>query len=235
MKADINIVPQGSELTIRTGEALAPKADKSIKIDGVLGSPYQFFIGREFDPLNCHLQIQHDKGVIQFRAQDTNPYTEHVITGSLTKDQALAKFAINTETRWAISEFLKFIKTMRYYFADKAAHTSLVEAIQKWSVNIERVINEHNDNRGNSNFQLETKVRAMEGFISKFDLLIPIFQGYQKMKFTVEIGLDPKNTSVQLYLFSDELIELEISHRESIMTTELANFSGFDCAKVVLS
>jgi hypothetical protein len=128
---------------------------------------------------------------------------------------------------------------MRFYFADKAAQTKLVQSLQKWSVKVERVINEHNDNKGNSNFQLETKVQQSasgeDGLISKFDLLIPIFQGYAKQKFTVEIGLDPKNTAVMLYLISDELIELEIGQREKLIQDELNKFDDFECSKVVLS
>jgi hypothetical protein len=82
---------------------------------------------------------------------------------------------------------------------------------------------------------VQQTTQGEDGLITKFDLLIPIFQGYSKMKFTVEIGLDPKNTTVQLYLISDELIELEIGQREKLIEDELKKFDYFKCSKVVLS
>lgn len=226
-----------NEFTIRKGDALPAKADKSIIIDGTLGAPFQFLTGKDgvFPNKMIHLQIFRDKGKLVLHMGDFDPYTEHVVTGSLKRDSVLEGFAINTDKRWTIQEFLKFIKTMRYYFADPSQHAKLVESIQKWSVKVERVIVEHNDNKGNSNFQLETKVQAVEGLISKFDLNIPIFQGYSKYKFTVEIGLDPKNTAVQLYLISDELIELEIGVREKLINEEVSKFDTFSFSKVVVS
>jgi hypothetical protein len=236
-KVIVHPTPGENEFILRKGDALPAKADKSINIDGTLGAPLQFLTGKGdvFPTKMIHLQIYHDKGKLVLRMGDFDPYTEHVITGSLKRDSVLNSFEINSEKRWSIQEFLKFIKTMRYYFADRAQHAALVESIQKWSVKVERVIVEHNDNKGNSNFQLETKVQAVEGLISKFDLNIPIFQGYSKYKFTVEIGLDPKNTAVQIYLISDELIELEIGVREKLIAEEVAKFDSFAFSKVVVS
>lgn len=231
----LHLTTDQKEVIIREGEALPPKAPRAIIINGTLLAPYQFKEGKDLNPRDCHIQVKKDQGIIELHVQDTDPYTEHVIRGSLTKDSVLALFGINSERRWSIRDFLKFIKTMRFYFADKGAHSALIESIQKWSVKIERVITEHNDQKGNSNFQLETKVQAVEGLVHKFDLTVSIFQGYPKAKFTVEIGLDPKNTEVQLYLFSDELIELEIGQREKFIYDELAMFGDFNCSKIQVS
>ena len=233
-KVQLNITPTGSELVIREGKAIEAKAPKSIEITGVLDAPYQFKIGKNLEPLNCHIKIRKDKGEIHLIVQDTDPHTTHKISGALTYDTILDQFHINKEKRWAVQEFLKFIKMMKYFFADKAAHTKLIESLQKWSVKVERVINEHNDNKGNSNFQLETKVREVE-LLSKFDLNIPIFQGYEKKKFTVEIGLDPKNIDVNLFLISDELFELEIRERESLIADAIEKFNDFPCSKITVS
>jgi len=230
----LNITPTGSELVIREGQALPALAPKSIKINGVLDAPWQFKIGKNLEALKCHIKIRKDKGEIVLIAQDTDPYTTHEVSGALTYDTVLAQFHINKEKRWTVQEFLKFVKMMKFFFADKAAHTKLIESLQKWSVKVERVINEHNDNKGNSNFQLETKVREVE-LLSMFDLNIPIFQGYDKKKFTVEIGLDPKNVSVDLFLISDELFELEIRERESLITGAIEKFNDFPCSKITVS
>lgn len=234
-QVQLNVTSSNGEITFRTGDALPARADKSIVINGTLGAPYQFFEGRRPEAITSNIQIAADKGEIVLHIQDTDPHTTHVIRGTLKRDTILEQFQINTEKRWTIQEFLKFIKTMRYFFDDRAAHGALVAALQKWSIKVERVITEFNDQKGNSDFRLETKVREVEGFIGKFDLKIPIFQGYDKSVFTVEIGLDPKNTAVMLYLISDDLIELEIGQREKLIETELAKFDDFKCSKVFIS
>ncbi len=232
---ELNLTSEQREIIIREGSALEAKAPRAIVIKGTLAAPSQFLAGKNPDPLQSHIQISKDKGEIVLHIQDTDPYTEHVISGNLNSDSILKQFALNSEKRWTIQEFLKFIKTMRFYFADRAAHAALVASLQKWSINVERVITEFNDNKGNSDLRLETKVRAVEGLISNFDLNISIFQGYDKVKFTVEIGLDPKNTAVMIYLISDDLIELEIGQREKLIELELAKFKDFKCSKIVIS
>lgn len=226
---------EGKDIVIRKGGALEALAPRSISINGTLKAPVQFLAGKTFDDGLCHIRVFNHEGRLELYVQDTDPHTQHVITGSLSKDAVLEQFKINTNTRWSVSEFLKFIKTMRFYFADKAAHGKLIESIQKWSVTVERVINEHNDNKGNSNFQLQTKVQAVPGLVSIFDLNVPIFQGYPKVKFSVEIGLDPKNTEVMIYLISDELIELEIGAREKAIKDVLAELKDRTFSKIVVS
>lgn len=225
----------GNTITILKGEAIEQKPAKSLNIIGTLSAPAQFLAGKTIAPEQTHLKIFNAEGKLELVVQDTDPYSTHTITGILSKDLVLQMFRINSDHRWTIAEFLKFIKTMRFYFSDRAAHAKLVESIQKWSVKIERVIVEHNDNKGNSNFQLETKVQAVDGLVSKFDLNIPIFQGYPKVKFTVEIGLDPKNTAVMLYLISDDLIELEINAREKAIAAVLDELKEYTFSKIVIS
>jgi len=232
---ELNLTTEQKEIVIREGQALEAKAPRAISITGTLAAPGQFLECKTPDPAQSHIQIAKDKGEITLHIQDTDPYTEHVIKGELKSDSILKQFSLNSEKRWTIAEFLKFIKTMRFYFADRAAHSSLVTSIQNWSIKVERAITEVNDNKGNSDFRLETKVRAVEGLINNFDLLVPIFQGYDKQKFTVEIGLDPKNTTVMIYLISDDLIELEIGQREKLIDSELAKLANFKCSKIFIS
>lgn len=241
-KPDIKLeVRPGGETVIRTGDALPAKHAKAIVLRGTLQAPANFYEGKKeaLEVLECHLQIRNADGIIELHVWDTNPNTEHVITGKLDPDSVLAQFAINSDKRWGIQEFLKFVRTMKYYFLDQGQHKHLIESLQKWRVKVERVITEFNDQKGNSNFQLETKVQQSaegpDGLLTSFDLNVPIFQGYPKARFKVEIGLDPRNTVVELFLISDELITLEIGSREILIANELAKFNDFHCAKVVIN
>jgi hypothetical protein len=232
----ININGAPGEYIIREGEALPALHPDGIMITGTLGAPFQFYDGKrdKINAIDCHITIQKDKGVIALNIEDQNPHTDSVITGQLKKDAALEQWKINTEHRWTVQGFLKFIKTQRYYFDKPEECSELVASLQSWNAKVETVIKSHNDNAGNSLNLLEKKVSEI-GLKTKFNLHIPLFQGYPKVKFTVEIGFDPKTNSVDLFLISDELFELEIQEREKHIDAELQKFSDFACSKVVIS
>lgn len=229
-----NITPSGNDLTIRHGEAAKITYPKAIKIDGILAAPYQFYEGKKPDAKDCHIQIKKDTGVISLHILDTDPNSASLITGQLYKDSYFQQWGINTEKRWTVSAFLKHIKMQRAFFTEKTESDAIVSSLQKWNAKVEVVMKQHNDNAGNSLSMLERTVSEID-LKNKFSLTIPIFQGYPKQKFTVEIGLDPKSNSVELYLFSNDLFELEINHREQLIESELAKFNSFPCSKVVIS
>lgn len=222
------------EVTIRKGNAPDVKPKRSVKLDGTLGAPFQFLEGRKVDDQNTHLQIYKSEGKLTLQIGDTDPDTTHVITGSLKKDSVLQSFGINTEKRWTVRDFVKFIKTVAYYFSSREDHTKLVRNLQAWSVKIEKVIKEVNDNSGNSEYLLQTKVNEVE-LLSTFELTIPVYQGHSKQIFRVEIGLDPRNNAVDLYLISDQLFELEIELREWLIESAVNKFAPHTFSKVVMS
>lgn len=231
-----NITPTGNELTIRYGDADEIVHDKSIVISGVLGAPFQFLQGRgELDDKKIHLLVDTNNSKIQLVVGDTDPHTTHTITGALSFNPELQAFKINTATRWTVRDFIKFCRERKFFFKDHGEHAKLVEGLMKWSANIETLVKEFNDQKGNSLFQLETRVKKADGFIESFLLNIPIFQGYPKVVFKVEIGLDPKHTGVDLFLISDELMTMIYQERERIITEEVKNFDKYTFSKVVVS
>lgn len=222
--------------TIREGEAPAVQYPKPIVITGILDAPAQYLKGKKITDETSHIRIYNQQGTIELYVNDTDPNSMHIIKGSLTPSKDLAEFKINNDThRWDVAGFLRFVKQRRYFFANKDQHTKLIGNMQSWNAKIETTLAQANDQKGNSNFQVEQRVRAVEGFVDRFELAIPIFQGDVVQKFTVEIGLDPKNTSVALYLFSDELFELEVIRREALMKAALDEMKDYGFSKVVVS
>lgn len=232
----VNITTSGSEVTVRTGEAPEVRYPQPIKIEGTLNAPSQFILGKEIVDQDTHLRIYNQDGKLELYLKDTDKDSMSVITGTLKKNPDLTRFNINSEThRYSVSDFLKFIKTQRVFFSNKAQHASLIVNMQKWNAKIETILVQENDQKGNSNFQVEQKVRAVDGLVEKFELTIPIFQGDVNLKFSVEIGLDPKNTAVLLYLYSDELFELEFTQRTKLMGEALKEFDDKKFSKVIVS
>jgi len=235
----VNLAPTSQDFTWREGDAIHPRelAPPSIKIKGTLSSPFNFLCGKPTlakEIESIHLLINNEKGQLDLIIKDQDPFTSHQITGTLEKYAGLSLFKINTDSRWNVRDFKKFLRTVKVYFADRSEVESLIESLNKWEATIETVIKQHNDNSGNSLTMLEQKVNGVQ-LKRKFDLLIPIYKGYQKIKFTVEIGLDPKNTGVDIYLISDELFEQEILQRETIIADELSKFDPYKFSKVVIS
>lgn len=232
-------LPQGQEtIVVRQGEAESFVYPKGINLSGILAAPFQFYEGKAptLNAQDCHLRIEKDKGTITLVILDTDAReSTSTITGSLSPDSVLQKWMINAEHhRWTVSRLIQHLMMYKSFFADRAECDAMIKSLRNWNASIETVIKQHNDNTGNSLSLLEKKVREVD-LLQKFQLHIPIFQGYPKEKFTVEIGLDPKSNSVDIFLFSEELFALTIDRRESILAAELAKFDGFHCSKVVLS
>ena len=224
----------GQEIIVRTGDAPQITYAKPVNIEGILAAPSQFLAGKDIDPKKSHLQIKKDTGEIALIILDTDPHSLSKIIGRLKIDSYFTSWGVNTSKRWSVSDFLKHVKMQRAFFTEKSEADAIVESLQKWNAKVELVIKQHNDNSGNSLSMLERKVSEID-LKTKFRLSIPVYQGYPKQTFQVEIGFEPTNTQVNLYLFSNELFELEITHRESLIEEELSKFSDFNCSKVVLS
>ncbi len=88
----------------------------------------------------------------------------------------------------------------------------------------------------NSLAMLERKVNDID-LVKEFTLSIPIFKGYEKKDFTVFIGLDPKSSQVDFFLYSDELFFLTRTEREKLFSAELERIKNlnFNCSIIYVS
>lgn len=229
------------DFTVREGKALEVFHPKALNIVGMLSAPFEFLQSKKesgvYGAYHSHLLVDKENETLTLVLNEKDEKSRDTITGKLSVDPQLSKWHINSGQRWTVPTLLQFIRERKFFFADPADHDKLIKSLQKWHVNVEREIKKFNDNSGNSLDSLETKVASVEGLVSKFVLEIPIFKGYPKEKFTVEIGLDPKSTQVDIFLFSDELFELTITRRNAIFETELYKFisMGFDCSVINIS
>lgn len=235
IKLDINTP---GEHSILFGEAEKKIYLKPINIAGVLSAPADFLRGKSslFKKENAHLIIDRDNNRMTLNLDERNEKSPVTIIGQLKPSEDLVAWQINTSTRWSVASLLAFVRERKFFFTDPMVHAKLISSLQKWSVNVEVIIKQHNDNSGNSLAQLERKVGDID-LVKEFSLSIPIYKGYDKKTFVVNIGLDPKNTQVDFFLYSDELFYLTRSDREFLFKQEIENFKTleFDCSVVEVS
>jgi hypothetical protein len=235
IKLDINTP---GEHSILFGEAEKKIYLKPLNITGVLSAPADFLKGKIslFKKEMAHLIIDRDNNKMTLNLDERSEKSPVTITGQLKPSEDLAAWNINTSTRWSVAGLLAFVRERKFFFADPQIHAKLISSLQKWNVNVEVIIKQHNDNSGNSLAQLERKVGEID-LVKEFALSIPIYKGYPKKTFVVNIGLDPKNTQVDFFLYSDELFFLTRSDREQLFNQEIENFKtlGFDCSVVEVS
>jgi len=226
------------EHNILFGEAEKKIYPKSLNITGVLSAPANFLKGKVgmFKKEDAHLIIDRDNNKLVLNIDERSEKSPIQITGQLKPSEDLAAWEINTSERWSVNEFLAFVRERKFFFKDPVVQGKLIASLQKWNVNVEMVIKQHNDNSGNSLAMLERKVGEID-LVKEFTLSIPIYKGYQKREFVVNIGLDPKNTQVDFFLYSDELFFLTRTDRESLFNQEIENFKklGFDCSVIEVS
>jgi len=236
-KVQFNIVEPGSH-TILFGDAEKTIYPKSINLTGVLSAPVNFLKGKtaEFKKEAAHLLIDPDDNTMTLNLDERSEKSAVQIVGKLTPDKDLMEWKINSEHRWTVASLLKHVRERKFYFKDTSVQAKLINSLQKWNAQVEVVIKQHNDNSGNSLAMLERKVGEID-LVKEFVLSIPLFKGYEKREFTVNIGLDPKSSQVDFFLYSDELFFLMRSDRDMLFAKEVEAFKAlkFDCSVVHLS
>lgn len=229
---------QAGEHKILFGDAEKQIYEKPINIVGVLSSPVDFLKGKSsnFEKSKAHLLIDRDNNKLTLNLDERSEKSPVQIIGQLKPSEDLAAWAINSDKRWTVAEFLKFVRERKYFFNEPSVQSKLISSLQKWNVGVELVIKQHNDNTGNSLSMLERKVGEID-LVNSFVLSIPIYKGYPKREFTVNIGLDPKSTQVDFFLYSDELFHLTRTDRDSLFDKEVDSFKaiGFDCSVISVS
>lgn len=204
---NIDIKPEGSEMTIRQGRALDPKEPQVIHIIGVLDSPLSWLQQRvdNLDQKRCHILVNRNDRRIVLRIDETNHYCS-TITGGLELHPMFKLFAINTDTYRSNFDMAQLIKMNRTVFETQSIAMQLVTELQNFRAKVEREIEKQSDNRGNMR---DLKAQVVDSNLPKsFNLTMPIFKGTPKQTFEVEVYIKPDDFSCTLVSpVANDLIE----------------------------
>jgi hypothetical protein len=232
----------GKPITILEGKALEEKAPVKIQVGGDIKTVSAFIAKRKFTGSDgamyggaAGLQtINPDRALVIVNKEelsiglylDPEDFYGTEIKAKLEMEPELLKFGIETGRKLSQQELIKLLKYGKRWFADTAAHETLLLAYMKLDVKVTAdLTNNAPDGRGNRSNSFEKKVTS--NVPEDFILLIPIFKGQEPKKFRVEICLDSTDGSTKFWLESVELAELIQIEGEIILRKELESCSDY--------
>lgn len=229
---DVNVTAKGEVLTILEGKTLELKPPEKILISGDIKS-VSTFLGVRLKSGSGTQQIDKSKSVllvdkkaltIELLIDPENHYGA-TVSGKLEKSDELAPFCINQNKTFSKEELVKLIKFNKIYFDEPTKHGEMLLAFQKVSSTTNIRANDSADDRGNKEraFVKEVTSNAPTEFI----LNIPIFKGFDAVRFRVEVCLDVTEGSVRFWFESTELHELIQTTVDIIFNEELKVADGF--------
>lgn len=211
-KIQVTILEGLNEVTVREGKALELHHPKAVVIEGNIDTPVEF-ARKRWDLLkskadNSYLVVDMPKKTIILTVDEKNPHDYYQITGVLKYSDNLRALGINSGNKLSRTDLINLLKKNKYYFPDKDEYSKILSSVEKFSVKIQKEIEQNADNKGNSNNLLKYSSNWGEGLSNSFKISVPIFEGQPNTTMMVEIGLDPTDAAVRFYLESEDLYEL---------------------------
>lgn len=229
---ELNVTTTGDTLTVMQGNVLETKPPEKISISGDIKSVSNFLSIRIAQGKGTQ-EIDKSKAVITVDKKaltitlliDPENYYGAIVLGTLQKSDELQPFSINQNKTFSKEELVKLIKFNKVYFDDAAKHAQMLLAFQKVSSVVNIKANDSSDDRGNKEraYVKEVTTNAPTEFI----LNIPIFKGFDPVRFRVEICLDVTDGSARFWFESVELHEIMQNKIDEIFATELKAADGF--------
>lgn len=149
------------------------------------------------DQKEAHVLINRDKMSIDLIVNEINPFLKGKVSGTLAKHPDFEKWAINTGQEWSNRRMSEFVKMNRSCFTNKEDAMKLSAELQSLKVKVDKEVESSNDNRANIRSMMAQKVIDMN-IPKSFMLNVPIFKGGKKVKFEVEIYVNPGTFDISL-------------------------------------
>ncbi|MEO5990391.1 MAG: DUF2303 family protein [Ferruginibacter sp.] len=229
---NIKIENTGSTLTVLEGKTLDPKAPEKIAIVGNIKTVGNFLKVRiesgeglqTIDKSKAVILVDKKELEIKLLLDPENHYGASV-TGTLQVSDELKNFSINQNKTFTKEELVKLIKFNKIYFDDATKHAEMLLAFQKLNSTVNIKANESSDDRGNKERQFVKEVTTNAP--TEFILNIPVFKGFEPLRFRVEVALDVTEGSARFWFESIELHEIMMRKVDEIFNDELKAAEGF--------
>lgn len=226
---------QGNEIIVREGAALEQEPPVKIELSGNILSVGNFLKERypekkgkslqEVDKEKAIVVVDEEGMKIKLSLDPENTYGT-TVTGSLEFTPELKQFFINETKQFTREELVKIFRFNKRHFDSADQFDKLLAAYQKMQIKTASELSQENDTRGNKALNFVKNVDSA-GIPLEFILNIPIFKGFGKERFRVEICLDATDASVRFWFESVELAELIDVRKEEIFEKQLESCRDF--------
>ena len=222
-------IPEGTkEIVVRHGEAEKIKYPVKLNIAGWINAPARYVIHRSsvnlIDKDKCIVIVDRRNNAITFEQDPADSYGTTVV-GKLILNRDLEPFGINTEKVFSLNDMIKLLRIRRLYFADKDVHGDFLNKLANFKAAISTNIEQSKDNKGNFTSLLDRTVKS--ALPTDFILKMPIYEGMDDRSFKVEICYGARDTNIDFWFESVELVELIQKERDQCIDEQLKAFSEY--------
>ena len=201
-------------IVIREGKAQEVYDPAVIDIMGVIDTPLKWLEKRKdfIDHKQCHVCFNREAMAITLCINEHDHFHD-VVAGKLIISPEFNKFGINKGEYMTGLELSDLIRMNRTYFENKNKAMELVTIMRNFKATVTKEIEANDDKKGNRMAYVRQVVEGNQP--PSFELCIPIFKGQPKVKFTVEIDIDPD--SLQGTLVSPDAQDIMVETRDELM------------------
>lgn len=216
-------------ITILEGEAATPlplREPKVLNLNGVLKTPGDFVEKRRetFDKLEANVVANFTNRTIELTIDEKNYYS-HKITGKLTENEELKTLGINNNKIYTENKLREKLTFYRRHFKSSDEYAKLLAALKKFNAKIaQEFVNEQN-NQGSAKLQRAYEIK--HEIPLQFTLEMPVFNGYEKHIFGVNINLQLADNTVCFWFESIDLHEKLETLTDVLMEGELARLNDY--------
>lgn len=230
-KVTLNPLPGQTVVIWKEGTEENPEKPLQIKIDGHLKAPGLYLDAKKdlFKPLDCHCIIDQTNLSVKFFGNDTN-LRRTEISGQLKPYKLLQIFNINGDNKFKSDILAKTLRKYPFLFNDVAELQRLINALINFSAKITVLIENRNDNQGNTKRSLETAAESQVPRVITFKS--PLFEGEEEKVFNVNICCEATSGTIDFFFESPELIQLLETEKADLLEEQAKIFRDFGCAVV---
>ena len=186
------------KLIISYGEEPVYQAPVKLSINGNIYSVTEFLEHRkdEIDRKKAYVVFNNDDRVIRLILNEDCPLTRGSVLGSLKLSSKYNELGINSDKTWSPFKLADYIRMNRSYFESKEVAADLVIKLRDFKARVDRQIELHKDDRAN---MTALRKQAVDTNLPEgFTVNIPLFVGMDRIKFHVEISIDPETLNCSL-------------------------------------
>jgi len=222
-KLNLNLYPDTNEVVIRHGVALPVREPIPLNIVGSITSPSAFYNKRHelIDKQKAHVTFSKKTREIILNINERDYFCD-TITGRLIINPDLVDFSVNTKTYRTPKDLAQFLKMRKHLFAKKEQNMDVVTALNTMTAKVETDLEQKQDIKGNERKLIDKKVTS--NIQLEFVLTMPIFVGQPACTFRIEIGTDATDSTIRVYLESQELEELIVTEGGKLIDAEVTLF-----------